>query len=217
MESIVRTMSGILDVPLTVKMRVGLQDGKNFAHDLIPKVGSWGASLVSLHGRSREQRYTKLADWNYIAKCAEIADPIPLFGNGDCLNFEDYYEHMENSKISGILIARGALIKPWIFTEIKEKRNWDISAEERLDIFKDFVNFGLEHWGSDTRGLENVRRFLLEWLSFTHRYIPLGLLDRPPQRINERPPRKSYFSFAFKMILDLYKYVSKYLNCKRII
>ena len=62
---------------------------------------------------------------------------LPVFGNGDILNYEDYYARKETSGVSGIMLARGALIKPWLFTEIKERRHWDISAQERLDIVKE--------------------------------------------------------------------------------
>lgn len=56
-----------------------------------------------------------------------------MFGNGDCFSAQQYYEEMEASGVDGIMVARGALIKPWIFTEIKERREWDISATERLE------------------------------------------------------------------------------------
>lgn len=186
-EQIIRGMNYALDVPLTVKIRTGVQEKCNVAHKLIPEFKKWGISMITLHGRSREQRYTKLADWDYISSCATLASPVPLFGNGDILSYEDAMRARETG-VSGVMIARGALIKPWIFTEIKESRHWDISSGERLDILKDFTNYGLEHWGSDTRGVERTRTFMLEWLSFMCRYIPVGLLERVPQKINERPP-----------------------------
>uniref|UniRef100_H0YRY5 tRNA-dihydrouridine(47) synthase [NAD(P)(+)] n=1 Tax=Taeniopygia guttata TaxID=59729 RepID=H0YRY5_TAEGU len=186
-EQIVRGMNSVLDVPVTVKIRTGVQEKVNVAHKLIPRIREWGASMVTLHGRSREQRYTRSADWHYIAECARLASPMPLFGNGDILSYEDANRAMQMG-VSGIMIARGALIKPWLFTEIKEQRHWDISSSERFEILKDFTNYGLEHWGSDTQGVEKTRKFLLEWLSFLCRYIPVGLLEHLPQKINERPP-----------------------------
>uniref|UniRef100_A0A3P8YEH7 tRNA-dihydrouridine(47) synthase [NAD(P)(+)] n=1 Tax=Esox lucius TaxID=8010 RepID=A0A3P8YEH7_ESOLU len=186
-QQIITGMNSVLDVPLTVKIRTGVQEKTNIAHKLIPEMKTWGVSMITLHGRSREQRYTKSADWDYINTCSQLASPIPLFGNGDILSYVDAMKARETN-VSGIMLARGALIKPWIFTEIKEGRNWDISSSERLDILRDFTHYGLEHWGSDTQGLEKTRNFLLEWLSFTCRYIPVGLLERVPQRINERPP-----------------------------
>lgn len=63
---------------------------------------------------------------------------------------------------------------------------WDISASERLEIIKRFVDYGLECWGSDEKGVDTTRRFLLEWLSFLCRYVPVGLLERP-QTIYQRP------------------------------
>ncbi|KAM6396120.1 tRNA-dihydrouridine(47) synthase [NAD(P)(+)]-like [Rhynochetos jubatus] len=186
-EQIVRGMNSVLDVPLTVKIRTGVQEKMNVAHKIIPRLREWGASMVTLHGRSREQRYTRGADWAYIAECAKIASPMPLFGNGDILSYEDANRATQMG-VSGVMIARGALIKPWLFTEIKEQRHWDISSGERLEILRDFTNYGLEHWGSDTQGVEKTRKFLLEWLSFLCRYIPVGLLERLPQQINQRPP-----------------------------
>ncbi len=189
LEILCRSMSSILSVPLTVKIRTGIYMDKRIAHSVVQPLREWGVDMVTLHGRSREQRYYRLADWDYIGECAKLADPLPLYGNGDLMNFEDVYSRKTSSGAAGVMFARGALIKPWVFTEVKERRHWDISASERLDLIRDYVNYGLEHWGSDSKGVETTRRFLLEWLSFLHRYVPVGLLKHPPQRMNQRIPK----------------------------
>ena len=53
---------------------------------------------------------------------------------------------------------------------------------QRLDIVRGFVRDGLEHWGADARGVATTRRFLLEWLSFTCRYIPVGMLEQTGEK-----------------------------------
>ncbi|KAJ2104141.1 tRNA-dihydrouridine(47) synthase [NAD(P)(+)]-like protein [Coemansia sp. S100] len=185
----VRTMHYVADCDITVKIRTGVLKNENVAHKLVPQFEDWGAALVTLHGRSRQQRYTKQANWPYIGECKQAASRVPLFGGGDVMSWEEYWDHLETEKQSdGIMIGRGALVKPWVFKEIEERRVWDISATERLDMMKEFAAFGLEHWGTDSQGVSNTRRYLLEWQSFLHRYIPAGILEVLPQRMNDRPP-----------------------------
>ncbi|KAJ3567931.1 hypothetical protein NP233_g6045 [Leucocoprinus birnbaumii] len=215
---IVVGMSKVLgDIPVTVKMRTGVKDGKNTAHKLMPRVADWGASCLTLHGRTRQQRYTRLADWDYIRQCVEAVraqeeeedlPPIPIFGGGDCFSSQDYFEKLERGKVDGVMIGRGALIKPWIFTEIKERREWDISARERLDLIRDYVNYGLNHFGSDTAGVNTTRRYLCEALSFQYRYVPIGLLENLPGRINDRAP-------AFRGRSDLGKWMYNFIRYQR--
>ncbi|KAF8888787.1 zinc finger dihydrouridine synthase [Infundibulicybe gibba] len=192
-------MTKALDgIPVTVKLRTGIKDGKNIAHKLMPRLATeWGASCISLHGRTRQQRYTKLADWDYIKECVAAVrareaeqdlPPVPIFGGGDCYSSQDYWSHVEGTGVDGVMIGRGALIKPWIFTEVKERREWDISARERLDLIKKYAEYGINHFGSDTTGVNATRRYLCEALSFQYRYVPIGLLERLPGRINDRAP-----------------------------
>lgn len=190
-------MSKTLGCSITVKMRTGWNMHKPFAHELVPKIQTWkidGLAAIMVHGRSRLQRYKLDANWDYISQVenSESNDflKIPIIGNGDIFSYSEYKEKVlahENLSPTAML-GRGALIKPWLPTEIKEKKDWDISASERLDILKDFVRNGLEHWGSDQQGVNNTRRFLLEWLSFLYRYVPVGLLEVLPQKMNQRPP-----------------------------
>ena len=62
--------------------------------------------------------------------------PVPIFGGGDCFSSQDYWTNVQKTGVDGIMVGRGALVKPWIFTEIKERREWDISARERLEFVR---------------------------------------------------------------------------------
>jgi tRNA-dihydrouridine synthase 3 len=230
MEKILRGMNVVSgSVPITVKIRMGTKDKQPTAEKLCRRLvlggeeaqeandGPAGVAAITLHGRSRQQRYTRSADWEYIASCAtlvsqlkasrgEITDTarepdardlpasttsagLPYFiGNGDILSHTDYTSHLTHSSVDSCMIARGALIKPWIFEEIATNQYLDKSASERLGYIEQFVRNGLEYWGSDEVGVGTTRRFLLEWLSFSCRYVPIGILEHLPPKFGDRPP-----------------------------
>ena len=83
--------------------------------------------IPKLHGRSRLQRYQRLANWDYISEAAAGQSndftKIPIIGNGDIFCYTDYEEKIARQGVSKTaMLARGALIKPWLPTEIKERR-----------------------------------------------------------------------------------------------
>ncbi|GJN38364.1 hypothetical protein PR202_gb27400 [Eleusine coracana subsp. coracana] len=112
-KSIVQAASAVTERPLTVKVRTALFEGRNRADSIVSDIYDWGASALTIHGRSRQQRYSKLADWDYIYQCAQKApDNLHVIGNGDVFSFTDWNKHLSDcSKISTCMIARGALIK----------------------------------------------------------------------------------------------------------
>ncbi|KAF2758611.1 tRNA-dihydrouridine(47) synthase [NAD(P)(+)] [Pseudovirgaria hyperparasitica] len=214
------TVSG--PIPITVKIRMGTTNSHPTAEKLVARLINGGAeesspcgvAAITLHGRSRQQRYSRAADWSYISSCAALikrtketqdalvdttAEPDARFaapdgkvyfiGNGDVYSHADYNAHLNDANVDSVMVARGALIKPWIFEEIASGQYLDKSATERLSYIETFVKHGLEAWGSDEMGVGTTRRFLLEWLSFACRYVPIGLLEHLPPNIQDRPPR----------------------------
>lgn len=102
-------------IPATVKIRVGwTDDSKNYL-EVGKMMQNAGASLISVHARTRSQKYTGKANWNLIAELKQELK-IPVIGNGDILSFEDVKEKLEKHKVDGAMIGRGALGNPWIFS-----------------------------------------------------------------------------------------------------
>jgi tRNA-dihydrouridine synthase 3 len=227
LEKMIRGMNAVSgEIPITAKIRMGTRDAKPTADKTIERLafggyetrerlGAPGCAALTLHGRSKQQRYTKNANWSYIADCAALIKSYNLkkdnltdtihepdertqantpdakmffIGNGDCYSHVQYQDDIQNSGVDSVMVARGALIKPWLFEEIEKGQYLDKSASERLGYVERFAKYGLEAWGSDEVGVGTTRRFLLEWLSFAHRYVPVGILDHLPPSLQDRPP-----------------------------
>ncbi|CAL8466678.1 g6214 [Coccomyxa elongata] len=170
-----RLVAGIaegIDLPLTVKVRTGTSASKINVQQVVSLLQDAGAAAVIVHGRTAEQRYKKPADWSLLADVARLNE-VPVIGNGDILT---YYEAQQR-RSSGCLahmVGRGALIKPWIFQEVKEGRELNPDATERVGIYRQLVSHMKEHFGDDAKGRRKAFYFLPWHFDFLcrYRYLP---------------------------------------------
>ncbi|MBA4378686.1 MAG: tRNA dihydrouridine synthase DusB [Gemmatimonas sp.] len=165
-----------VDLPLLVKLRLGWSEQKVNAPELARLAEAEGADALVVHGRTREQRYRRDADWDAIAETAR-AVAIPVLGNGDILTVWDRDRRLAQAPVAGVVVARGALIKPWVFRELKEGRPWYPTVAERWAVMARYVALAKEHFGDDEKGLARVERFTLWHLGFWHRYRPFTQAD----------------------------------------
>jgi tRNA-dihydrouridine synthase 3 len=190
---IVDSMRASVAVPVTVKIRLGWSAEKRNYLDLARAAVDGGAAALTVHGRTREARYRHPADWDAIAEVA-AAVPVPVVGNGDLLYPHEIQSRLASSGCAAVMVARGALIKPWIFREAIDGYR-DITAEERLAIYRRYVALAREHWalrpressplesaaGPDSRrplddyGRQRLREFLRWHAGFWCRYVPRRL------------------------------------------
>lgn len=168
---IVEAMARELPVPVTVKIRTGWKESERNGPELARIIEESGAVAVAVHGRTREQRYTRKADWEMIAQIAAERS-IPVIGNGDLLTHYEVEDRWQSSGCAAVMLGRGALIKPWLFREIAEKREWQPTAEERLALYQRLAGYMREHFRDDERGRVRAMRFLPWHLGMFCRWRP---------------------------------------------
>jgi tRNA-dihydrouridine synthase 3 len=169
---LVGAMARAVTIPVTVKLRTGWSAEKPTVAEAAKACEEAGAAAITIHGRSREQRYQRAADWDLIGKVASERG-IPVVGNGDVLTHYEARERMQRSGVRSLMLARGALIKPWLFRELKDARSWLPSAEERLQLLWRFAGHLREHFGEGEEGRRRIAHFLPWHLGFFARYRPL--------------------------------------------
>lgn len=168
---IVGAVRAAVDLPLSVKLRLGYSEDKLNVVDLARRCEDAGADALGIHGRTRAQRYRQSARWELIDEAA-AAVGIPVLGNGDILTPWDLERRRSTTRIRSYLVARGALVKPWIFRELLAGEPWHPTPAERWALMRRFVDFALEHFGDDEKGRGRVERFFLWHCGFWHRYHP---------------------------------------------
>ena len=133
-ESIVKKVR----IPVTAKIRIGWDVDTLTYRDTVRALEDAGVSLIFVHGRTRAQQYGGRADWNVIREIVEMT-AVPIVGNGDIRSFTDAHERMAFSGCPAVMIGRGAIGNPWIFsgrtptsaeviTQIKEHLDMMIDA-----------------------------------------------------------------------------------------
>lgn len=171
---LVAAMKAAVDVPVTVKLRLGYRGNERNVAEIARLCEEAGAAAIAIHGRTREARYSKAADWDAIGEVAAQRG-IPVVGNGDILTAYEARDRKQRSGVTALMLARGALIKPWLFREILVDETWLPTSEERLGIVWRFLGLLREHFGhdGDERGRLRVKQFLAWHLGFFSRYRPL--------------------------------------------
>lgn len=134
---IVKTAVRASDKPVTIKIRKGWDDDSINAVEVARAIEAEGASALTIHGRTREEFYSGVADWDIIREVKQSVS-IPVIGNGDIFKPEDISKMIEYTGCDGVMIGRGARGNPWIFkmgNELLASGNYrEPLPDEKIDM-----------------------------------------------------------------------------------
>nr|WP_231988354.1 tRNA dihydrouridine synthase DusB [Nakamurella panacisegetis] len=105
-------------LPVTIKMRIGIDDDHVTFADAGRIAQASGIAAVALHGRTAIQHYSGQADWSAIARLKEVVTDIPVLGNGDIFRASDALDMMARTGCDGVVVGRGCQGRPWLFAEL---------------------------------------------------------------------------------------------------
>lgn len=166
--NIVKNIIASVSIPVTVKMRLGWCSESLNAVTLAKTFEDLGLKALTIHGRTRAQKYSGKADWFKIREVVEAVS-IPVFANGDVKNIHDAKQILEISKASGLAIARATMGKPWLSKQINHYLKFseilpEPNINERLELALKHSKLLVEFKGEEI-GIKESRKHLGHYLS----------------------------------------------------
>ncbi|MEW6285347.1 MAG: tRNA-dihydrouridine synthase family protein [Chloroflexota bacterium] len=171
-----RKLTRALRVPVTGKMRLGWERNKNYK--LIARiVEEEGGSLIALHGRTKEQRYSGNADWDAIAEVKSLVK-IPVIGSGDVRTVADIQRMKRHTNCDAVMIGRGAIANPWIFAGLDREQ---VPPQMVRETVREHLQKSVQFYGEED-GQRLFRKYAVQ-------YLLLRTLDRDARKeiLKERP------------------------------
>jgi nifR3 family TIM-barrel protein len=155
-------------IPVTVKFRIGIDDGHHTHLDAGRIAAEEGAAAVALHARTAAQRYSGTADWQQIARLKQHVTSVPVLGNGDIFDAEDALAMMAATGCDGVVIGRGCLGRPWLFAELSAAFTSTTPATpptlgEVAAIMRRHGRLLADHFGQD-KGMRDMRKHIAWYL-----------------------------------------------------
>ncbi|WP_188699886.1 tRNA dihydrouridine synthase DusB [Microbacterium nanhaiense] len=157
-------VDGAGDVPVTVKIRKGIDDDHLTYLEAAKAAESVGAAAVSLHARTLEQSYSGHADWSAIARLKEHIETIPVLGNGDIWSAEDAIRMVDETGCDGVVVGRGCLGRPWLFGELArafgnaEAPIVDATLAFVAQAFRRHAELLVDFYEDELRGCRDIRK-----------------------------------------------------------
>ncbi len=146
---IVKAIKEVIDVPLSVKIRLGWENNTDCI-EFAKVLEDAGVDLLTVHGRTKMQGYSGIADWKMIGEVKKAVS-IPVLANGDVHTASKVIPALTDSGADGVLIARGALGNPWIFSQIHSilagQTPADITLADRMTVVRRHLGLHLEQYG----------------------------------------------------------------------
>ncbi|PYY35852.1 MULTISPECIES: tRNA dihydrouridine synthase DusB [unclassified Curtobacterium] len=160
---VTKTVKAAGDVPVTVKMRKGI-DGDHLTYlDAARIARDAGVASVALHARTANEHYSGQADWSAIATLKETITDIPVLGNGDIWSAADALRMVDETGCDGVVVGRGCLGRPWLFGDLAAAfRGEDLRAAPSLgDVavaFRRHAELLVEFFESEEHGCRDIRK-----------------------------------------------------------